>query len=239
MNKVAPGDVLAQRRQCYRIATAKATYELSVIDAFEGRISSPVVFNERPLHRKFKAIILALRPGRSREKRPRLHSILLFQPRSFELSSPLRSHCPRQPARATLRFASSAPLRYATGVRGQAPSRSQRLYEGENLFLRPRPKPQQDRKGAKTMENQRQSADIPKWAALLVEAVNKPGLIMEAYSAFITTASAIKFSHSCNATCADYSQGQSIRFRSGSIRPHCKTWRASVDALHADHAQAT
>ena len=34
------------------------------------------------------------------------------------------------------------------------------------------------------MENQRQSPDIPKWAALLVEAVNKPGLIMEAYSAF-------------------------------------------------------
>ena len=29
-----------------------------------------------------------------------------------------------------------------------------------------------------------QSADIPKWSALLVEAVNKPGLIMEAYSAF-------------------------------------------------------
>jgi hypothetical protein len=28
------------------------------------------------------------------------------------------------------------------------------------------------------------SADIPKWSALLVEAVNKPGLIMEAYSAF-------------------------------------------------------
>src|SRR6267154_5340217 len=29
-----------------------------------------------------------------------------------------------------------------------------------------------------------QSADIPKWSALLVEAVNKPGLIMDAYSAF-------------------------------------------------------
>lgn len=29
-----------------------------------------------------------------------------------------------------------------------------------------------------------QSVDIPKWSALLVEAVNKPGLIMEAYSAF-------------------------------------------------------
>ncbi len=26
--------------------------------------------------------------------------------------------------------------------------------------------------------------DIPKWSALLVEAVNKPGLIMKAYSAF-------------------------------------------------------
>ncbi len=29
-----------------------------------------------------------------------------------------------------------------------------------------------------------QSADIPKWSALLVEAVNKPGLIMKAYSNF-------------------------------------------------------
>jgi len=29
-----------------------------------------------------------------------------------------------------------------------------------------------------------QTTEIPKWAALLVEAVNKPGLIMEAYSAF-------------------------------------------------------
>ena len=28
------------------------------------------------------------------------------------------------------------------------------------------------------------STDIPKWSALLVEAVNKPGLIMDAYSAF-------------------------------------------------------
>src|SRR5207249_10998000 len=39
--------------------------------------------------------------------------------------------------------------------------------------------------GAKTMERQsKQSADIPKWSALLVEAVNKAGLIMKAYSAF-------------------------------------------------------
>ena len=34
------------------------------------------------------------------------------------------------------------------------------------------------------MERQKQSADIPKWSALLAEAVNKPGLIMKAYSAF-------------------------------------------------------
>ena len=29
-----------------------------------------------------------------------------------------------------------------------------------------------------------QSPDIPKWSALLVEAVNKPGLLLQAYSAF-------------------------------------------------------
>jgi hypothetical protein len=26
--------------------------------------------------------------------------------------------------------------------------------------------------------------DVPKWASLLIEAVNQPGMIMEAYSAF-------------------------------------------------------
>jgi hypothetical protein len=35
-----------------------------------------------------------------------------------------------------------------------------------------------------TMQKQKQTTDIPKWSALLVEAVNKPGLIMKAYSAF-------------------------------------------------------
>ena len=34
------------------------------------------------------------------------------------------------------------------------------------------------------MQNQRQTTDIPKWSALLVEAVNKSGLIMKAYSNF-------------------------------------------------------
>jgi hypothetical protein len=34
------------------------------------------------------------------------------------------------------------------------------------------------------MERTTRTTNIPKWSALLVEAVNKPGLIMEAYSAF-------------------------------------------------------
>src|SRR5437588_5428832 len=33
-------------------------------------------------------------------------------------------------------------------------------------------------------QTQTEKPDIPKWSALLVEAVNKPGLIMKAYSAF-------------------------------------------------------
>src|SRR5258706_9756939 len=33
-------------------------------------------------------------------------------------------------------------------------------------------------------QTQTQTTDIPRWSALLVEAVNKPGLIMDAYSAF-------------------------------------------------------
>jgi hypothetical protein len=44
-----------------------------------------------------------------------------------------------------------------------------------------------NQEGATTMQKERQttqSADIPKWSALLVEAVNKPGTIMKAYSAF-------------------------------------------------------
>ena len=45
--------------------------------------------------------------------------------------------------------------------------------------------PNPESEGDTTMERHtRQSADIPKWSALLVEAVNKPGLIMKAYSNF-------------------------------------------------------
>ncbi|HKR61179.1 MAG TPA: hypothetical protein VJS64_15770 [Pyrinomonadaceae bacterium] len=40
-----------------------------------------------------------------------------------------------------------------------------------------------------------QSPDIPKWLALLVEAVNKPGTIMKAYSAFWNYSAGIRFLH--------------------------------------------
>src|SRR5207245_11036022 len=50
---------------------------------------------------------------------------------------------------------------------------------GENTYSK-----HKTNEGATIMQNQRQTADIPKWSALLVEAVNKPGLIMKAYSNF-------------------------------------------------------
>jgi len=60
---------------------------------------------------------------------------------------------------------------------------SQRPYEGETLFLSQRPK--HEAEGATQMERHtKPSPDIPKWSALLVEAVNKPGMIMQAYTAF-------------------------------------------------------
>jgi len=40
-------------------------------------------------------------------------------------------------------------------------------------------------KGARQMKpHHKPTADVPKWSSLLVEAVNQPGMIMEAYSAF-------------------------------------------------------
>gem|GEM_PF-5180427 len=61
----------------------------------------------------------------------------------------------------------------------------------------------------------RQSAGIPKWSALLVEAVNKPGLIMKAYSNFRSFRWVINCSHSCNVRCEGCSLSRSIPFPSG------------------------
>jgi len=62
------------------------------------------------------------------------------------------------------------------------PPVSERRYEGGNLHLTDQ---NHEAKGAPIMDRHAtRSVDIPKWSALLVEAVNKPGMIMEAYSAF-------------------------------------------------------
>jgi hypothetical protein len=59
---------------------------------------------------------------------------------------------------------------------------SERRYEGEICVYQTRTT---DTKGAPIIDRHAtRSVDIPKWSALLVEAVDKPGLIMEAYSAF-------------------------------------------------------
>jgi hypothetical protein len=64
-------------------------------------------------------------------------------------------------------------------------SRGQRHYEGETLSLKDKnTKPKEQRKMQNETQTATQKPDIPKWSALLVEAVNKPGLIMDAYSAF-------------------------------------------------------
>src|SRR6185295_7840693 len=60
---------------------------------------------------------------------------------------------------------------------------SQRPYEGETLFLTQRPKAASGR-STRMEKHSKPSPDIPKWSALLVEAVNKPGMIMQAYCAF-------------------------------------------------------
>ena len=68
------------------------------------------------------------------------------------------------------------------------------------------------------MENHvNQSPAIPKWSALLIEAVTKPGLIMKAYSAFHQySALGTRFSRLCNVRCAAaYSPAQLTLFRSG------------------------
>jgi hypothetical protein len=57
---------------------------------------------------------------------------------------------------------------YVSGDRGCSPFKAPNRKEGETTMER----------------HTKQSADIPKWSGLLVEAVNKPGLIMKAYSAF-------------------------------------------------------
>ena len=57
--------------------------------------------------------------------------------------------------------------------------------------------------------------DIPRWSALLVEAVNKPGLIMEAYSAFHNYSIGNQILALVHAKCADLKPAPSIHFPDG------------------------
>jgi hypothetical protein len=82
-----------------------------------------------------------------------------------------------RPRNSPLRSKSSTSLRHRC-AHSSTQSAANFRYEGEPSF-----QDQQTQKERKTMSNT-QSPDIPKWSALLVEAVNKPGLILEAYSAF-------------------------------------------------------
>jgi hypothetical protein len=65
------------------------------------------------------------------------------------------------------------------------------------------------------MQTKTQSADIPKWSALLVEAVNKPGMIMKAYSTFHSYSLGNQLLALVQCRCEGCSLGQSIHFRSG------------------------
>ena len=114
---------------------------------------------------------------------------MLFQPRAFSIF-PLPSFSSSHGSPATQpplrRLHSGSPLRYdlagasLCGTRAATP-----LRKGENAFYKPKTN-NPVAKGAPNMQRHatKPAPDVPKWSALLVEAVNKPGLIMEAYSAF-------------------------------------------------------
>jgi hypothetical protein len=137
--------------------------------------------------------------GNSDSNKPRLHSLRSIPAETFNLVSPLCGPIvPREPARTTLRKASecSTPFR-PFGCAFGHPLVSQTSLRGETLFSILKTK--NSNKGVLTMQSHtftpkghsrtsesstRTQIDTPKWSALLVEAVNKPGLIMDAYSAF-------------------------------------------------------
>lgn len=65
------------------------------------------------------------------------------------------------------------------------------------------------------MEKRTQTIDVPKWAALLVEAINKPALIMEAYSAFHNYRIGNQLLALVRCHMRGLRRGRSILFRSG------------------------
>jgi hypothetical protein len=66
----------------------------------------------------------------------------------------------------------------------QAPTRSQPSLRGGNTLFKDKEPKVRNRKEHIMNTHTHSSPDIPKWSTLLIEAVTRPGLIMEAYSAF-------------------------------------------------------
>ncbi len=89
------------------------------------------------------------------------------------------------------------------------------------------------------MENHaNQSPAIPKWSALLIEAVTKPGLIMKAYSAFHPYSSANQMLALLQFQRRGLQPGPLNTFpKWKELRPLRETWRTGADFVHADHLQ--
>ena len=81
------------------------------------------------------------------------------------------------------------------------------------------------------MQNQRSDNDIPKWSALLVEAVNKPGLIMQAYSVGNQLLALVQCQMRPTARADQYLSEME------GLGPLRQTWRTGADFVHANNLQ--
>lgn len=82
------------------------------------------------------------------------------------------------------------------------------------------------------------SPDIPKWSALLVEAVNKPGMIMQAYSAFHNYSIGNQILALVQCQLRGLEPGPINTFPGWqALGRNVEARRACLDSLHADHPQ--
>ena len=87
-------------------------------------------------------------------------------------------------------------------------------------------------------QTQTQKPDIPKWSALLVEAVNKPGLIMKAYSAFWPYSVGNQILAYSMPIARHTARANQYVSEVADVRPSRQTRRKGFDALHAINPQA-
>ncbi len=118
---------------------------------------------------------------------------------------------------------------------------SERRYEGETLSFNTKNQNHQTERRKTIMDQRRtQTTDIPKWSALLVEAVNKPGLIMKAYTNFHQYS--VGNPVTCSRTVRNQQPGawaNQYVSRMASARPQRQTGRAGACSLYANHLQAS